>query len=285
MAEITSQAAKARRLEELHHGEMLVLPNIWDPLGALLMQQLGFEAVATASASVAFTHGFDDGENMPFVQVLEVLSSIAASVSLPVTADIESGYALQPDLLAGNIRDVIGTGVAGINLEDSDKQTRRLISAERQCERIRTVRRIASGLDIPLFINARTDVYLRGGDLSAEEKFGEALSRANAYRDAGADCFFPIGMKTAGDISRLVSSLSFPVNILAMPGVPDLKTLKQAGVARVSLGPGMLRVAVSAMQDAAIRLRSLEGLAEVTASPVTMDLLRKLAARRSDHSG
>src|SRR5690348_16898483 len=185
------QAAKARQLRELHHGEMLVLPNIWDPLGALLLQQAGFPAVATASASVAFSRGCDDGEKLPFGKVLLALTAIAESISLPVTADIESGYASSITGFAENIRKILGTGVAGINLEDSDKQTHALIPVDEQCERIRLVRKIADETGVPLCINARTDIWLRGGEgLTAEEKLTESLSRAHAYQHAGADCFF-----------------------------------------------------------------------------------------------
>lgn len=272
-----TQAAKARQFTALHHGQMLVLPNIWDPLGALLLQQAGFQAVATASASVAFSHGCDDGEKLPFDQVLPALTAIVESVNLPVTADIESGYASSSAQFSENIRKILGTGVAGINLEDSDKQTHALMPVDEQCERIRLVRKIANDAGVPLCINARTDIWLRGGEgMTAEEKLTESLSRANAYQRAGANCFFPIGIKTTEDISRTVSSLSLPVNILAMAGVPELKTLKKLGVARVSFGPGLLRVAIHAMQDAIIRLHSMTGLDEITGNPVTMDFLRKL---------
>src|ERR1700733_10152682 len=151
-----SQKEKAERFHELHHSDkMLVLPNIWDPLGALLMESLEYPAIATASASVAFSNGYNDGENIPFDDLLLLLKRIVNSVSLPVTADIESGYADNDVQLKENIKLLIGSGIAGINIEDTDKKTNGLRSVETQCNKIRLIRKIADKMDIPLFINAR----------------------------------------------------------------------------------------------------------------------------------
>lgn len=278
MSQNESQKAKAEVLKQLHRGEdMLVLPNIWEPLGASLLEQLGFPAVATGSASVAFCNGYDDGEKIPFSNLLHVLKSIVGSVSVPVTADIESGYAADNNQLEEKIKEIIHTGVAGINFEDTDKQSNKLIPVEIQCEKIRLIRKVSSEMNVPLFINARADVYFRSDpSLSEEEKLQEVLHRGEAYISSGADCVFPIGLRNKDSIERLVSLFPHPINIMAMPGVPDLKTLKTIGVTRVSLGPGFLAIAIKAMQDTAIKLQSLEGLDEVTNNPVNMDFMRKL---------
>ena len=183
-----SQKSKAEALKELHHGEkMLVLPNIWDPLGAALLETLGYPAVATASASVALTHGYDDGERIPLPDVLKRLTLIVNSVSVPVTADFESGYADSEQQLERNIELLLQTGIVGINLEDYDKKSGVLFSAEMQCKRIKAVKAIADAMKVPLFINARTDTYMRGKQ-DQKQKLLDTENRGKAYMDAGADC-------------------------------------------------------------------------------------------------
>ena len=213
-----SQKVKAERFKKLHHGsEILVLPNIWDPLGAALLESLGYTAIATASASVALTNGYEDGERIPFDEVVPRLKNIARSVYLPLTADIESGYARSNGELESNIEKLISIGVVGINLEDHDKQSDALFTLEAQCKRIQVVRKVADRMDVPLFINARTDVYLRGkGFNTSEEKLNETLRRGKAYLDAGADGLFPPAMKDKDQLAKLVSALSCPVNVIAM---------------------------------------------------------------------
>ena len=277
----SSQKVKAENFKKLHHGsEILVLPNIWDPLGAALLESLGYPAVATASASVALTNGYEDGEHIPFIEVMTRLRSIAGSVNVPVTADIESGYANSDGELASHIEKLIGTGVVGINLEDHNKQFDSLFSLTDQCKRIEVVRKVAEAMNVPLFINARTDVYLRGkGFNTPEEKLNETLRRGKAYIDAGADGLFPPAMKDKNELARVVSVLSCPVNVIAMPGIPDFKTLKEIGVKRVSLGPGFLKIAIKAMKQLAIKLTNYEGLDEVIGNEVSSEELKKLVSR------
>src|SRR5215470_7542584 len=127
-AAILNQRQKAEQFRDLHHsGKLLVLPNIWDPLGALLLESLGFRAVATASASVAFSNGYDDGENIPFSLLLTLLKRIAGCVNIPVSADVESGFATDEVGLRNNLRQLIETGIVGINIEDTDKKTNSLL--------------------------------------------------------------------------------------------------------------------------------------------------------------
>jgi len=279
---IQSQKAKAKLFKELHHrGKILVLPNIWDPLGAALLQNLGYPAIATASASVAFTNGYDDGEHIPFKDVLMLLSKITASVDLPVTADIESGYSRTQTDLQKNIELLLGTGIVGINFEDYDKQTESLFPLEVQCERIGLIRKISEAFDVPLFINARTDVYLRGKVfITEEEKLSETIRRGKAYIEAGADGVFAPAMKIKDDLEKLIAALKCPVNVIALPGIPDIKSLQQIGVARLSLGPGFLKVAIKAMKDLAIKLKNHEGLDEVLENDITTTELRNLVLKK-----
>jgi 2-methylisocitrate lyase-like PEP mutase family enzyme len=278
MADISTQKTKAESFKALHHsGKLLVLPNIWDPLGAALLESLGYPAIATASASVAFANGYNDGENISFEDALSVLTKIAGSVTIPVTADIESGYAATGTALQKKMERIIEAGIIGINLEDFNKHTDSFFSVNVQCEKIRLIRKISETMQVPLFINARTDVFYRGKEFSTpEEKMNETLNRGKAYMDAGADCFFPLALKRKEDLQQLISTLRCPVNVIAIPGIPDMITLQEIGVTRLSLGPGFLKTAIRALRDLAIKLKNFEGLDEVTGNDVTTDYLKNL---------
>ncbi len=282
MTNTLHQETKAKLLHKLHHsGKMLVLPNIWDPLGAVLLESLHYEAIATASASMSYTNGYDDGENLPFHDFLSMLTKIVNSVSIPVTADIECGYATNDKQLEENIRKLIATGIVGINIEDTDKETGCLIPMEVQSMKIRLIKNISAEMGISLFINARTDVYIHGDKFeTAESKLQETLKRGFAYKAAGADCFYPIVMRTEHDIKTTVEALKMPVNILTLPGIPELKMLNEIGVARVSLGPSFLKIAIRAMKDLAIKLKDFEGLSEITGNEITSDYLKGLVNKK-----
>ena len=282
MADSINQQGKAKQFFNLHHsGKLLILPNIWDCLGAMLLENLEHPAVATASASIAFTNGYDDGENIPFDFLLTLLRKIVNSVSVPVTADIESGYAEDNKQLKENIKRLLETGVVGINFEDSDKKTNSLLPIEVQCDKIRLIKKVSEEMNVPLFVNARTDAYVRGKDLDTpESKFGEAIKRGIAFKDAGADCFFPLAMKERNDIKKAVELLQMPINIILIPGVPGLQVLHEIGVARVSLGPGFLKIAIRAMKNLAIKLKNHDGLSDITENEITSDYLKSLVNKK-----
>jgi len=273
---------KSKQFYDLHRsGKTLLLPNIWDPLGGMLLESLGYPAIATASASVAFTNGYDDGEYIPFNDLLALLKRIVNNVNIPVSADIESGYAGNDDRLNENIRQLFETGIVGINIEDTDKKTNSLLPIEVQCKKINLIRKVSEEMGIYLFINSRTDVYIRGNDFAtSESKFEETLKRGAAYKAAGADCFFPIAMKEADDIKKTVEFLKMPVNISLIPGAPKLNTLSEMGVARVSLGPSLLKIAIKAMQDIALKLQRHEGEAEITENEITTVYLKNLVNKK-----
>lgn len=277
-----TQKEKASHFRELHHtGKMLLLPNIWDPLGALLLESLEFPAVATASASVAFANGYNDGENIPLNDLLTLLRKITRSVNLPVTADIESGYANNNIQLQENIKLLIDTGIVGINIEDTDNKTRIIRPVENQSNRIRLIRKVSDEMGIPLFINARTDVYLHSENFATPEaKLNEAIKRGLAYKEAGADGFYPITLSKEEDIKKIITQVKLPLNILTMPGIPDLKTLSISGVARISLGPSFLKIAIRAMKELAVQLKEHEGLASITENEITSEYLKKLVNKK-----
>ena len=276
-AAILDQQHRAKQFRDLHHsGRLLILPNIWDPLGALLLENLGFRAVATASASVAFSNGYDDGENIPFNTLLTLLKQITASVNIPVSADIESGFATDEVALRKNMRQLIETGIVGINIEDTDKTTNSLLHFEVQCERIKAIREVAKEMEVPLFINARTDVYIRGKFDTTESKYDETLKRGLAYKAAGADCFYPITLTNGDDVKKLIEQLQMPVNVVTMPGLPELNLLNEMGVARLSLGPSFLKIAIKSMKNLAMKLQNYEGLSDIIENDITSAYLKGL---------
>jgi 2-methylisocitrate lyase-like PEP mutase family enzyme len=274
----SKQQEKAKQFYNLHHsGRLLILPNIWDCLGANLLESLKYPAVATASASVAFTNGYDDGQRISYDSVLGILKKIVSSVNIPVSADIESGFAENDLQLKENIKQLLAAGIVGINIEDTDKKTDSIWPAETQCEKIKLIKKISEEVGVPLFINARADVYLRGKNFDTpESKFEEALKRGRAYKAAGADCFYPIAMTRQEDIKRMVEQLQMPLNVITIPGIPELTVLNEIGVARVSLGPSFLKIAIKAMKNLALKLQNFEGLSDITENEITSAYVKDL---------
>jgi 2-methylisocitrate lyase-like PEP mutase family enzyme len=252
----SSQKKKAERFLELHHDpKLLVLPNIWDPLGARLLVQLGYPAVATASAAVAYSLGYDDGEKIGFSTMLSVIRRIISSVDVPVSADIEGGYADKPADVADNVREVIGAGAVGINIEDCTCEGGPLHPVDLQCERIRAVRRMADKEGIPLVINARTDVFLSKATEPKTVRVDETIDRASAYVDAGADCVYPI---TVGDLETLRTireAVAAPINVYASQKTAPMKELEAAGISRLSVGPGLLKASLTTIKQVALSLK------------------------------
>lgn len=272
------QQEKAEQFYQLHHtNKLFILPNVWDILGVKLLESLDYKAIATASASIAYSNGFDDGENIPFENVLSTLKNIVNSTNLPVTADIETCYAIDEIQLEKNIKQIIATGVVGINIEDSNHSNHTLNSIKIQCNRIKLIKSVAEEMNVSLFINARTDVLLYNNLFSTSEaKNTELIKRGLAYKEAGANCFFPIAIRNEEEIKALVKELSMPINILALPGIPDFTILDKLGVARVSLGPGLLKYAMKAIKSLATELKEYKGLSLITENEITSDYLKSL---------
>jgi 2-methylisocitrate lyase-like PEP mutase family enzyme len=281
LAADSKQQEKAKKFYDLHHtGNLLILPNIWDCLGANLLESLNYPAIATASASVAFTNGYDDGQQISFDSVLAILKKISDSVNIPVSADIESGFANDDAELKENIKRLLATGIVGINIEDTDKETNSILPSDVQCEKIKLVKKASEETGISLFINARADVYLRGKNFDTpESKFEEAMKRGRAYKAAGADCFYPIGMTRQEDIKTMVDQLQMPVNVITIPGIPELSALNEMGVARVSLGPSFLKIAIKAMKNLALKLQNFGGLSDITENEITSAYVKDLVNR------
>lgn len=224
---------KARQFATLHiKGTPLVLYNAWDTGSAKAIVASGAKAVATSSWSVATAQGYEDGEDLPLSLAEQIVGRIATTVDVPVSVDFEGGYGDDDLKLASNISHLLDLGIAGINFEDRVVKGKGLYSVDRQANRIAIIRRAADEKGIPLFINARTDVFLGN---SAD--VGEALQRAKAYSTAGASGFFIPGLTEADQIQQIVSEVTLPINVMVMEGVPSSDKLAKLGVSRISYGP------------------------------------------------
>ncbi|KDN21493.1 isocitrate lyase/PEP mutase family protein [Amycolatopsis rifamycinica] len=221
----------AAALKALHvPGKPLVLPNAWDADTAKLVEAAGFPAVATSSVAVAAALGFADGEQAPADEMFAAAARIAKAVGVPVTVDAESGYGLPGAELAARLLDA---GAVGCNFEDTDHATGDVRPVGEQAERIAALREAAGD---GLVINARVDSF-RGVD--PEEALDAGVARAKAYLEAGADCVYPIHLRTPELIAEFVRGTGGAVNVTAWPGSPGLKSLAELGVARISLGGGL----------------------------------------------
>jgi 2-methylisocitrate lyase-like PEP mutase family enzyme len=248
MRETPPVSTKSETLRALHHGpDMLVMPNAWDAGTALAVQQAGFPAVATTSAGVARARGYEDGEHMPVDLAFAAVAEITRPLSIPVTADMESGYGLEPALFAARLR---GTGAVGCNYEDTDHATggQGLLDADEQAQRIATLR----GADADVVINARVDTFAR----HHPDAYAEGVRRARLYLDAGADCVYPITLSDEAMIGEFVQAVSAPVNIYWHSQAPSLDRLRALGVRRLTVGSGLHR---KTMQAFAAQLEGLLG--------------------------
>lgn len=273
----TNSTEKSELFIELHQSEEpLILPNIWDPLGALMLQNIGYKAVATSSSAIANIFGYPDGEKLPFEMLLNQLKLISDAVSIPVSADVESAYASSNEELEENINRLIDTGIVGVNYEDSDKKSGELVDIDVQCKRLEIIRKVAVERGIKFFINARVDTYVHADHLNFDQKIKETLRRAEAYKNAGADCIFPILITDLKQIQELVNGIDLPVNVMVFPGIPDLKSLKKSGVKRISLGGGFLKIALQPMKKLAEKLMNYEGLDEIFDNEINSAYISKL---------
>ncbi len=247
----TIQHSRGETLRALHQpGTPLLLANAWDVVTARVFEQAGYAAIATTSAGVAWAAGYPDGERMSRGEMLAVVARIAHAVQVPVTADLEAGYADTARDVAETVRLAITAGAVGMNLEDAMPRAPRpspdpLFSMQDAVERVAAARAAANAAGVAFVINARTDIFLKQvGDPA--QRLSKAIERANAYRAAGADCLFVAGVTDGETIGALARGINGPLNILAGPATPPLSELARLGVARVSTGPWPVLVVMSA---------------------------------------
>ena len=238
------QNSKAEAFGVLHHtGDILILPNAWDAASAAVMADAGAKAVATSSAAVAWSHGYPDGDALPLPLLIATISAVARVCSVPVTADIEGGYTDDLATLADTIKAVVGAGAVGINLEDGGR------APDLHARKIEAARKAADAAGVTLFINARTDVYLRSL-AEGHAAYVETTRRAELYRTAGASGIFAPGPSDPDLIGRLAEAIQLPLNIMLLPNLANAQQLQALGVRRVSSATAPFRAAYGATATA-----------------------------------
>jgi 2-methylisocitrate lyase-like PEP mutase family enzyme len=247
------QTRKAEEFRALHiPGKPLVLFNIWDAGSAKAVATGGAKAIATGSWSVANANGFADGENIPLTLAIDNLRRIVGATDLPVTIDLESGYGDPSELVGEAIAVAIDAGAVGCNLEDSFPASGKLRETVDQADRIQRARQRADAANICFFINARTDIFFqRPPEEHDDAMVVEAIERAHAYAEAGADGLFAPGLADITLIARLAELSPLPLNIMVGNATPPLRALAEHGVARVSHGPGPYLMVMKALEQAA----------------------------------
>ena len=244
---------KAEQFRGLHvPGKPFVLFNAWDAGSANAVVAGGAKAIGTSSWSVANANGFADGERIPLALAIDNLRRIVGVTDLPVTVDLESGYGDTPEAVAESIRLAIDAGAVGCNLEDSFPANGNLLETAAQCERIRRARQTADAAKIHFFLNVRTDVFFqKSAEKHDSAMVAEAIERARAYADAGADGVFAPGLADLRLIARLAGASRLPLNIMVGDSTPPLRALAEHGAARVSYGPRPYLMAMKAVEEGA----------------------------------
>jgi 2-methylisocitrate lyase-like PEP mutase family enzyme len=231
--ETMTHAATFRKLH--HSDDLLILANVWDAGTARLIARLGAKAIATTSAGVAWTHGYPDGDRLPLPLLIATVTRIAQSIRIPLTVDIEGGYSSDLSVVGEVIAGVLDAGAVGINIEDGTG------TPDLLCAKIERAKQSAARLGVDLFVNARTDVYLRQLTPAAG-RLDEVFRRAERYRAAGADSLFVPGVVAADDIAAVTAGVGLPVNVLAWPDLPAVAELKRLGVRRLSAGSTLAQI-------------------------------------------
>ncbi|TFC84270.1 isocitrate lyase/phosphoenolpyruvate mutase family protein [Cryobacterium sinapicolor] len=251
----SSLIQKAELLNALHvSGTPLIVTNVWDAITATTVAQTpGVKALASASHSVSNVRGLQDGEGLTVDEAIIAARIITSAVDLPVSIDFEKGYAADAAGVSRNVRRLIEEGgAAGINIEDSVGAAKSpQFDIGTAAARVAAAREGAEAAGVPLVINARVDTLAGGGEWT------EAVARANAYLDAGADVIFFLGLTDEDKVKRALDEVNGRISVIGVPGLVPLKRLAELGVSRVSFGPGTLGVALAALQSAATTLTGL----------------------------
>ncbi|MGO4806361.1 isocitrate lyase/phosphoenolpyruvate mutase family protein [Arthrobacter sp. 2MCAF15] len=244
---VRSHAPKAAELLRLHYApEILQVINVWDAITAKVIAHVpGTKALATASHSIAASHGYEDGEHIPVDEMIAAVGLIASATSLPVSADLEAGYGNPGE----TVRKAIGAGAVGANIED---QMRPLAEA---VEQMSSAVRAAEGEGIDFVLNARTDAFLKAGDRDPAAVLADAIERGRAFLDVGATTVFVPGLLDEPTVTALVEGIGWnKISVINVPGSLAPAKLQELGVARISYGPWTQRVALTALADATAEL-------------------------------
>jgi 2-methylisocitrate lyase-like PEP mutase family enzyme len=263
---------KAAALLALHAGPGFVLPNAWDAGSALILEHVGFPAIATTSAGIAWSCGIPDGEALDRDRMLEHVGRIVAAVGVPVTADLEAGYGDTPDDVGRTVARAVDLGAVGANIEDAGRGG--LFGIEEAVDRLAAARAAASSGTFVL--NARTDTYFAG---TTGDTFAETVERAVRYVEAGADCVFVPGVVDEDTIRRLAAAIPGPLNVVAgLANISDAPTLFSLGVKRVSLGGSLARAALSTLERAGRELLDSGTLGFLDGAVSYADLQRRFGS-------
>jgi 2-methylisocitrate lyase-like PEP mutase family enzyme len=282
---LKSQKEKADEFRALHHEKrILILPNGWDVPSARVFEDAGFPAIATSSAGLLVSLGYPDGEVIGRDEFVSAVGRIARVLSVPLSADIVAGFGKTTKEVLVTVKAILKTGAVGINIEDFAHATKKLYPVERQVENVKMIRKLGETTRIPLVINARTDA-LRYAEGDEGARFKEAVRRATAYRDAGADCVYPMGLIEAASIATFVKALDFPINVMVRKGLPPISELQRLGVARVSFGPSPSYAAMGLLKRAAKEVLEKGTYENLIEGAITFDELNALAVPRADRSG
>ncbi len=239
-----TQRTQASAFRALHApGNLAVLPNAWDAASARVSEELGAKAIATSSASLAWSHGYPDGQAVPAATILAAVAEIIRVVRVPVSVDSEAGYSDDPARVADHICALADLGVVGINLEDA-KAPAELLAAK-----VAAIKAALSKQGRDVFVNARCDVFLHKL-VPAEAALAETIARGNRYLQAGADGFFVPAMVDLDQLRAVASAVALPLNAMVMATLPPVAALKAAGVRRVSAGAATGRAAFGAAHRA-----------------------------------
>jgi 2-methylisocitrate lyase-like PEP mutase family enzyme len=253
------QKEKAEMFLKFHQDkEILVLLNSWDIGSSKLIEACGYKAIATTSMGIAASFGYPDCQIITLSEMIGVITGIVNGVKVPVTVDIEAGYGNNLNEIIDSVKKIIATGIVGINIEDSIDLSPVLIDEMEFCERISAIRALSDSLGFHLVINARTDSFYTSSG-SQIEKLSESIKRGNKYREAGADCIFVQPVWEKETISTLVKEIKAPINILSNPGIgagipPSVSELQDLGVARLSLGSGVMKATLALIKKIADEL-------------------------------
>ena len=243
-----NQVEKARAFAALHRpGNPLVIYNIWDAGSAKTIEAAGAPALATGSSPVATAMGYADGQIIPLDTVLALVARIVACISVPLSVDFEGAYGVEAATITANTARLIQAGAIGVNFEDQIIGGTGLHSIATQSARVAAVVAAGAATGVPLFVNARTDLFLKAPADQHETLLAEAIERAEAYAKAGASGFFVPGLTDPALISALIATTTLPLNVLISPGAPPAATLAALGVARLSHGPFPWRAQMAAL--------------------------------------
>ncbi len=272
------QVEKAERFRQLHRmNKPLILPNCWDVASARMFEESGFQAVATSSAGLMVSLGYQDGEEIPVGELVGAVGRISKALRVPLSADLVGGFGESPQAVAKTVTSILKAGAIGINIEDFVHAAKKLVPLEAQLSKLKALVKLRETVGVPFVINARTDA-VRYAPGSQDRKMAEAIRRGVAFRDVGADCVYPMGLVDATSISRFVREVKFPTNVMVRKGLPSVKELQRLGVARISFGPSASYAALGLLKRASYEVIHEGTYSALTEGAITFDELNALAS-------